>query len=81
MHNSRGGQLEYFGCDEVQFLISTNQGNAPGPLNKIASGGERSRLLLALRAALATADPVPTLIFDEVDAGVGGVSPAQLVSG
>ena len=55
-----------YGCDEVQFLISTNQGNAPGPLNKIASGGERSRLLLALRAALATADPVPTLIFDEV---------------
>ena len=41
-------------------------------LNKIASGGERSRLLLALRAVLATADPVPTLIFDEVDAGVGG---------
>ena len=61
-----------YGFDEIQFLISTNQGNAPGPLNKIASGGERSRLLLALRAALATTDPVPTLIFDEVDAGVGG---------
>ena len=60
------------GFDEIQFLISTNQGNAPGPLNKIASGGERSRLLLALRAALATTDPIPTLIFDEVDAGVGG---------
>ena len=60
------------GCDEIKFLISTNRGSTPGPLNKIASGGERSRLLLALRAALSTIDSVPTLIFDEVDAGVGG---------
>ena len=57
------GNWSVYGCDEVQFLISTNLGNAPGPLNKIASGGERSRLLLALRAALATTDPVPTLIL------------------
>ena len=60
------------GCDEIKFLISTNRGSTPGPLNKIASGGERSRLLLALRAALSTIGSVPTLIFDEVDAGVGG---------
>ena len=60
------------GCDEIKFLISTNRASTPGPLNKIASGGERSRLLLALRAALSTIDSVPTLIFDEVDAGVGG---------
>ena len=66
------------GIDEIQFLISANQGVAAGPLSKIASGGERSRLLLALRAALAGSDPIPTLIFDEVDSGVGGAVSAAV---
>lgn len=60
------------GADTVVFEVATNPGSAPGPLNKIASGGELSRFLLALKVVLAGADPVATLIFDEVDSGVGG---------
>jgi DNA repair protein RecN (Recombination protein N) len=50
----------------------------PGPLNRIASGGELSRFLLALKVVLAEADPVPTLVFDEVDSGVGGATAAAV---
>ncbi len=60
------------GIDNVAFQIATNPGHAPGPLNKIASGGEMSRFMLALKVVLADADPTETLIFDEVDAGIGG---------
>jgi DNA repair protein RecN (Recombination protein N) len=60
------------GIDQVSFLVSTNPGVPPGPLNKIASGGEMARFMLALKVVLAEADPIMTLIFDEVDAGVGG---------
>ena len=60
------------GVDRVQFLVSTNPGAPAGPLNKIASGGEMARFMLALKVVLAEADPVSTLVFDEVDAGVGG---------
>ena len=60
------------GMDRVQFLVATNPGTPPGPLNKIASGGEMARFMLALKVVLAEADPVSTLVFDEVDAGVGG---------
>jgi DNA repair protein RecN (Recombination protein N) len=60
------------GADTVVFEVATNPGSAPGPLNKIASGGELSRFLLALKVVLAGADPIATLIFDEVDSGVGG---------
>jgi DNA repair protein RecN (Recombination protein N) len=60
------------GCERVRFEIATNPGAAPGPLAKIASGGELSRFLLALKVVLAKASPIPTLVFDEVDAGVGG---------
>lgn len=61
------------GMDDIQFLVSTNPGQAPGPLNKIASGGEMSRFMLALKAALVSQTQTPkTLIFDEVDAGIGG---------
>jgi len=59
------------GTDWVLFLIAL-PGEAQQPVGKVASGGERSRIMLALKAALATADPVPTLIFDEIDAGIGG---------
>lgn len=62
------------GMDRIRFEVSTNPGQPFGPLNKIASGGELSRFLLALKVALKKADPVPTLIFDEVDAGIGGAT-------
>ncbi len=60
------------GCDRIQFLISTNPGEEPKPLSKIASGGELSRIMLALKTVLARHDPVDTMIFDEVDAGISG---------
>jgi DNA repair protein RecN (Recombination protein N) len=64
--------LGSYGLDEVEFLISPNPGEALKPLHKIASGGELSRVMLAVRTILADADQTPTLIFDEVDAGIGG---------
>jgi DNA repair protein RecN (Recombination protein N) len=60
------------GWDRVAFEIATNPGTPAGPLNKIASGGELSRFMLALKVVLAQSDPVPTLVFDEVDSGIGG---------
>jgi DNA repair protein RecN (Recombination protein N) len=60
------------GMDNVTFLISTNPGTPPGPLNKIASGGEMARFMLALKVVTQEAEATPTLIFDEVDTGVGG---------
>ena len=60
------------GLDKVSFLISTNPGSPLGALIKIASGGELSRFVLALKVALASQGSAPTLIFDEVDSGVGG---------
>lgn len=60
------------GIDRVRFLVATNPGAAPGPLDKIASGGELSRFMLALKLILSGGGSVPTLIFDEVDSGIGG---------
>lgn len=60
------------GIDKVTFQVATNPGAPAGPLNKIASGGELARFMLALKVILANADPVPVLVFDEVDAGIGG---------
>jgi len=60
------------GVDRVEFLIAPNVGEPPKPLAKIASGGETSRLMLALKTVLTAADEVPTLIFDEIDQGIGG---------
>jgi DNA repair protein RecN (Recombination protein N) len=60
------------GIDEVEFLIAPNPGEGLKPLVKIASGGETSRLMLALKNVLAHADYIPTLIFDEIDQGIGG---------
>lgn len=60
------------GLDSIEFVIQTNPGLAPGPLQKIASGGELSRLMLALQVVLAATQPVGTLIFDEIDSGVSG---------
>lgn len=66
------GKLTITGMDTVEFLISANVGEPPKPMAKIASGGELSRIMLALKAVLADRDDIPTLIFDEIDTGVSG---------
>jgi DNA repair protein RecN (Recombination protein N) len=66
------------GVDRVTFLVSTNPGQPPGALDKVASGGELSRLMLAFKVVLARGSPVPTLVFDEVDSGVGGATAAAV---
>lgn len=60
------------GADRIEFLISPNPGEPPKPLSKIASGGELSRIMLAIKNVLADKDSIPTLIFDEIDAGISG---------
>lgn len=64
--------FDAYGVDQVEFLIETNPGEGFKPLAKIASGGETSRLMLALKNVLANADQIPTLVFDEIDSGIGG---------
>ncbi|MDD6176175.1 MAG: DNA repair protein RecN [Firmicutes bacterium] len=64
--------LNATGCDEVEFLISTNPGEPPKPMARIASGGELSRIMLAIKNVLADKDDIDTLIFDEVDVGISG---------
>jgi DNA repair protein RecN (Recombination protein N) len=66
------------GIDRVEFRVTANPGQPPGPLGKIASGGELARISLAIQVAAKTANPVPVMIFDEVDSGVGG-SVAEIV--
>ncbi|MDR3536723.1 MAG: DNA repair protein RecN [Acetobacteraceae bacterium] len=66
------------GTDAVRFLIATNPGQEPGPLARIASGGELSRLMLALKVVLSSGSAVPTLVFDEVDSGMGGATAAAV---
>jgi DNA repair protein RecN (Recombination protein N) len=66
------------GVDDVEFLLAANTGAEPRPLHKGASGGELSRVMLALEVALAGTSPVPTFVFDEVDAGVGGKAAVEV---
>ncbi|MGN6130113.1 MAG: DNA repair protein RecN [Nocardioidaceae bacterium] len=66
------------GLDEVELLLAANRGAAPRPLGKGASGGELSRVMLAVEVALAATNPVPTFVFDEVDAGVGGKAAVEV---
>ena len=66
------------GFDEIEFLLAANAGSDPRALNKGASGGELSRVMLALEVALAGTSPVPTFVFDEVDAGVGGKAAVEV---
>jgi len=60
------------GAETIRFLVSLNPGFDPGPLSRVASGGELSRVMLALKSVLASVDSVPSLVFDEIDAGIGG---------
>jgi DNA repair protein RecN (Recombination protein N) len=66
------------GVDHVRFLITTNPGQEPGPLARVASGGELSRLMLAMKVVLSAGSAVPTLVFDEVDSGIGGATAAAV---
>ena len=66
------GRVSAHGHDQIAFHVQTNPGTSPGPLGKVASGGELSRFLLALKVALADRGSAPVLIFDEIDTGVGG---------
>jgi len=66
------------GADTVRFLIATNPGQPAGPLGRVASGGELSRLMLALKVVLVAGSPVTTLVFDEVDSGIGGATAAAV---
>ncbi|MGB6968926.1 MAG: DNA repair protein RecN, partial [Methyloceanibacter sp.] len=67
-----------YGLDRVSFFVRTNPGTEPGPLMKVASGGELARVILALKVVLAARGSAPTLVFDEVDAGVGGATAAAV---
>lgn len=66
------------GLDQVRFEVATNPGQPPGPVDKVASGGELARILLALKVALARTNRMDTLVFDEVDSGVGGATAAAV---
>jgi DNA repair protein RecN (Recombination protein N) len=66
------------GAESVRFLLAANPGQAPGPLARVASGGELSRLMLALKVVLVAGSAVPTLVFDEVDSGIGGATAAAV---
>lgn len=72
------GALSSHGQDSVEFLISTNPGEEPKPLAKIASGGELSRIMLAFKSALADRDELPTVIYDEIDTGVSGLAAGRI---
>ena len=77
LHHARG-PLASHGQDSIEFYISTNPGEAPKPLAKIASGGELSRITLAIKNALADKDAVPTVIYDEIDSGVSGKAASRI---
>ena len=66
------------GAERVRFEVATNPGDEPGPIERIASGGELSRLMLALKVVLARSGSAPTLVFDEVDSGIGGAAAAAV---
>lgn len=65
-------QLTESGADKIQFLFSANKGQAPMPMNKVASGGELSRLMLSIKSLIAKRTALPTIIFDEIDTGISG---------
>lgn len=75
---TRSAAFSASGADDIEFLLAANIGSGPRPLHKGASGGELSRVMLALEVALAGTSPVPTFVFDEVDAGVGGAAAVEV---
>ncbi len=76
--NHSRGPLASAGQDTVEFYISANPGETPKPLAKIASGGELSRIMLAIKSAMAEKDDIPTIIYDEIDTGVSGLAASRI---
>lgn len=74
----QAASLSSTGIDDVEFMLAANAGEKPKPLKHVASGGEISRIMLSLKAVFADADKIPTLIFDEIDSGVGGAVARQV---
>ena len=74
------GRYTKVGCDEVEFLISANAGESVKPLSRVASGGELSRVMLAIKSAIAEKDNVDTLIFDEIDTGISGRAASKVAA-
>jgi DNA repair protein RecN (Recombination protein N) len=72
IQKTKNAQLNEDGCSEVKFLFSANKGFAPQEIKEVASGGELSRLMLCIKSQVATADHLPTMIFDEIDSGISG---------
>lgn len=72
------GKLTVNGMDSIEFLISANKGEDPKPIAKIASGGELSRIMLALKSVIAEKDSIPTMVFDEIDTGVSGCAAQKI---
>ena len=72
--NNEGTDFNKDGLDKIEFMIQTNVGEEAKPLNKIASGGEMSRIMLAIKNVLADVDKIPVLIFDEIDTGISGIA-------
>lgn len=68
----KSNELHFFGCDDMEFLFSANTGALPQELSKVASGGELSRLMLAIKSVISIKNLLPTIIFDEIDSGVSG---------
>ncbi len=66
------GKFDINGCDQIRFLFSANKGQSPLPMNKVASGGELSRLMLSIKSLIAVHTALPTIIFDEIDTGISG---------
>ncbi len=77
LQHSRG-PLASRGQDTLEFYIATNQGEAPKPMAKIASGGELSRVMLAIKSTMADRDQIPTVIYDEIDTGVSGMAAGRI---
>lgn len=75
-----GSDPQLHGLDEVRFMVQANEGLKAGPLSKVASGGELSRFMLALKLVLGASSPVTTLVFDEIDSGMGGSTAAAIGS-
>lgn len=78
LHHEVTKELTPTGMDQIEFLISTNPGEVPKALSKIASGGEMARIMLAIKNVMAEKDNIPTLIFDEIDTGVSGKSAQKI---
>ena len=74
------GRYSSKGCDNVEFMISANKGESVKPLCKIASGGELSRVMLAIKSSLVDKDNIPTMIFDEIDAGISGFAAEKVAA-